>query len=165
MKVNKRKNKENSNASDKKKSRKRYTLEEKLEIIDLYENKRLSIAEITRQKDITNEASVRTILKKKDELKVQGFHTGEYGAKCATKSRCRLLVEMERLLYVWISECKVPISLAEVQFKAQSLHDWVKDPLNPTCLKDLTEIELNPKKPFVASNGWWHRFRYHSYIT
>ena len=89
---------------------------------------------------------------------MQGFHTGEYGAKCVTKSRCRLLVEMERLLYVWISECRVPLSLAEVQFKAQSLHDWVKDPLNPTRLKNLTEKELNPKKPFVASNGWWHRF-------
>ena len=39
MKVNKRKNKENSNASDKKKSQKQHTLEEKLEIMIHYVNK------------------------------------------------------------------------------------------------------------------------------
>ena len=39
MKVNKRKNKENSNASDKKKSQKQYTLGEKLEIMIHYVNK------------------------------------------------------------------------------------------------------------------------------
>ena len=40
MKVNKRKNKENSNASDKKKSQKQHTLEEKLEIMIHYVNKK-----------------------------------------------------------------------------------------------------------------------------
>ena len=152
-----------SSILDAKNSRRRFTLEEKLEIIDMQENQKISIAQITRNKNIKNEATVRTILRKKDEIKKQGICTGQYTAKSLTKVRSRVMLEMERLLFVWITEINVPIGLQEVQFKALDLFNWVKDSENPECLKDLTEKEVN--ETFVASNGWWHRFRYHSYIT
>ena len=48
------------------------------------------------------EPSVRKIIKDKEDLKLQGARTAEYGALCSTKSRPRQMLEMERLLMVWI---------------------------------------------------------------
>ena len=101
-----------------------------------------------------NESSVRNILKKKDEIKKQGTHTAEYGAQMLTKIRSRAMLEMERLVFIWITDCnhrRVAISLDETQFKAKSLYDFVK-----SRFTDLTESEK--KETFDASNGWWHRF-------
>ena len=132
--------------------RKRLTLEEKLEIIKLKEQG-LSNVQIGRQKEM-HESSVRKIIKDKDEIKLQLSRTAEYGAKQKTKTKKRPMLEMERLLCVWVEDCNhrnIPISLAEVQFKAQSLFEFAK-----TKFDDLTEAEVN--QTFDASPGWWHRY-------
>ena len=97
---------------DAKKSRKRLTLADKLEIIKLYDEKGWSKAKISREKDMPEPS----VLKDKEDLKLQGTRTAEYGALSSTKSRPRQMLEMERLLMVWIDDCnhrRVMISLAE----------------------------------------------------
>ena len=132
--------------------RNRLTLDEKLEIIKLSEQG-ISNVQIGRQRKM-HESSVRKIIKDKTEIKLQISRTAQYGAKQKTKTRKRPMLEMERLLCVWIENCNnrnTPISLAEVFFKAQSLFKFAK-----TKFDDLTEAEIN--QPFVASNGWWDRY-------
>ena len=151
MSGKKRKSKESGDSTVKK--RNRLTLGEKLEIIKLSETGSTP-TQISRLKAI-HESSVRTILKKKAELKVQGTHTAEYGALSATKARPRPMLEMERLVLIWIEDCNhrgIAISLDEVQFKAKSLYDLVKS----NMFDDLEEFEI--QHTFDASNGWWHRF-------
>ena len=133
MSGKKRKNKESGDSNVKK--RKRLTLGEKLEIIKLSEAGSTP-TQISKIKDM-HEASVRTILKKKVEIKDQGTHTAEYGAKGSTKRRPRPMLEMERLVLIWIEDCNhrgIAISLDEVQFKAKSLYDLVKSKM--TDLKE-----------------------------
>ena len=90
MSSNKRKKSDNSSV---KVSRKRLTLEEKLDIIKLNEQG-LSKAQIGKQKEM-HESSVRKIIKDKDQIKKQGALTAKYGAKCKTKTRKRPMLEME----------------------------------------------------------------------
>ena len=101
MTGNKRKSKGSGDSNVRK--RKRLTLEEKLEIIKLSETGSTP-TQISRIKDM-HEASVRTILKKKAEIKDQGTHTAEYGALSSTKARPRPMLEMERLVLIWIEDC------------------------------------------------------------
>ena len=90
MSSNKRKKSDNSSV---KVSRKRLTLEEKLDIIKLNEQG-LSKAQIGKQKEM-HESSVRKIIKDKDQIKKQGALTAKYGAKCKTKTRKRPMLEMK----------------------------------------------------------------------
>ena len=91
MSSNKRKKSDNSSV---KVSRKRLTLEEKLDIIKLNEQG-LSKAQIGKQKEM-HESSVRKIIKDKDQIKKQGALTAKYGAKCKTKTRKRPMLEIEK---------------------------------------------------------------------
>lgn len=141
---------------DAKKSRNRLTLGEKLEIINLFDEKGWSKAKISREKGMP-EPSVRKILKDKEDLKLQGAQTAEYGALCSTKTRPRQMLEMERLLMVWIDDCnhrRVMTSLKETLFKAKSLYEFATAKLEEAG--DMTEAEKNDT--FDASTGWWHRF-------
>ena len=52
------------------------------------------------------------------------------------------MLEMERLLYLWIEDCqnrKIPISLKETQFKAKSLYEFAKSKLNDKTKEEITE--------------------------
>ena len=92
MSSNKRKKSDNSSV---KVSRKRLTLEEKLDIIKLNEQG-LSKAQIGKQKEMHESSpSVRKIIKDKDQIKKQGALTAKYGAKCKTKTRKRPMLEMK----------------------------------------------------------------------
>ena len=125
-KSNKRKKKESSDSSAAKQSRNRITLEGKLEIIKLFE-KGASKAQIGRQKNLPD-STVRSILSKKEKTKIQGAHTAEYGALKLTKARSRAMLEMERLLFIWIEDCNrrnTPISLIEVQFKGWKISEAI----------------------------------------
>ena len=109
--------------------------------------------QIARQMDMA-ESSVRKILKDKDQIKKQGILSAEYGAFQLTKVRSRAMLEMERLLLIWIEDCghrRIPISLQETTFKAVYLNHFVKNKID-----DLTEKEKN--ETFTGSHGWWHRF-------
>ena len=86
-----------------KRKRKRLTLDEKLEIIKLSEQG-ISNVQIGRQREM-HESSVRKIIKDKTEIKLQISRTAQYGAKQKTKTRKRPMLEMERLLCVWIENC------------------------------------------------------------
>ena len=86
------------------KERVRRTLEEKLEIIQLYEAG-ARFSKIAQDKNM-NEASVRKIVKRKVEIKEQAVTTAKYDAKLTTKwplSRAKLI--MEEALLVWIENC------------------------------------------------------------
>ena len=120
MDSKKRKNSEVADSKSAKKSRKWLSLKEKLDIIQMHE-KGASFAKISKDKDI-NESSVRKIVKEKVKIREQGAHTADYDALKLTKSRSRSMLEMERLLYLWIQDCnhrRIPISLNETTFRAK----------------------------------------------
>ncbi len=105
------------------KKRKWLTLEHKLDIIKLHEEG-ASHAKITHEKHI-DESSVRKIIKKKDQYKSHGMATASYLSKSITKNRSSLMVNMERLLSIWVEDLnkkRIPLSEMEIQAKARSLY-------------------------------------------
>ena len=86
-----------------KQQRTRKTLAEKLEIIQLRENG-AKICKIAFDKSM-NEASVRAILKRKDEIKEQSVITAKYDAKSKKWPLSRSKLIMEKSLSVWVENC------------------------------------------------------------
>ena len=85
------------------KERTRRTLAEKLEIIQLHEAG-ARFSKIAHDKDM-NEASVRKIVKRKDEFRKQAETTAKYGAKSTKWPLSRAKLIMEKSLCVWIENC------------------------------------------------------------
>ena len=78
------------------------TLEQQLNIIKLHEEG-ASFAKIGRDKGM-DESSVRKLIKNKDQYKSQGMATASYLSKIVTKTRRTQMVNMERLLSIWIKD-------------------------------------------------------------
>lgn len=113
------KNKSDASAGDTAKKRRSITMENKVEIIKRSE-KGETPSSIGRALGY-NRSTIATILKDKGRIMehVKG-HTPMH-ATIITKQRSGLIVEMERLLTVWIedqNQCNIPISLTFVQEKA-----------------------------------------------
>ena len=85
------------------KERVRRTLGEKLEIVQLHEAG-AKFAKIAQDKNM-NEASVRKIVKRKDEIKKQAEITAKYDAKSSKWPLSRAKLIMEKSLCVWIENC------------------------------------------------------------
>lgn len=132
--------------------RKWLTLEKKLDIIRCHENG-ASYAKIARANGM-NEASVRTIIKKKEQYKEQGLNTTSYMSKVITRQRSTLLNNMERLLLTWIEECnqmKIPLNQTIIQQKAITIYNSLKE--NGENEEGVTN------EKFTASRGWYFRFK------
>lgn len=130
------------------------TLEQKLNVIKLHEEG-ASFAKIGREKGM-NEASVRKIVKNKDQYKSQGIATASYLSKIVTKIRSARMINMERLLSIWIEDLnqkRILLSQMEIQAKALSLY---KD------LETIDEVEnggAGTSEIFTASRGWFFRYK------
>lgn len=136
------------------KKRKWLTLEQKLDVIKLHEEG-ASFAKIGREKGM-DESSVRKLIKKKEQYKSQGMATASYLSKVVTKTRSTRMVNVERLLSIWIEDLnqkRIPLSQMEIQAKALSLYN---------DLKTVDNIETEGEgtsENFTASRGWFFRFK------
>lgn len=145
------KNKSDASAGDTAKKRRSITMENKVEIIKRSE-KGETPSSIGRALGY-NRSTIATILKDKGRIMehVKG-HTPMH-ATIITKQRSGLIVEMERLLTIWIedqNQRNIPISLTFVQEKARSLFNDLKaaHPREDDCNEE-----------FGASRGWFNRFK------
>nr|XP_014424896.1 tigger transposable element-derived protein 1-like [Pelodiscus sinensis] len=146
------KHKSDASAGETAKKRKTITMEEKVEIIKRSERgeKPSSIGRACGY----SRSTIATILKDKDRVMehVKG-HT-PMNATIITKQRSGLIIEMERLLTIWIedqNQRNLPISLSLVQEKARSLFNDLK------ATRTASKGDCNEE--FVASKGWFNRFK------
>ncbi|XP_019391383.1 PREDICTED: centrosomal protein of 89 kDa isoform X4 [Crocodylus porosus] len=137
-------------ASAEKKQRKSITLELKLDVL-----KRIEAGE--RQNEVCRAlnlagSTVRTILKNKDKIKECGRIVTPLNALKLSRSRAPIMLEMEKLLSVWIEDTtqrRMPLSMLLIQKKAKSLYDDLQNKLP----------EGSACEPFIASKGWFERFK------
>ena len=126
------------------------TLEEKLQIILLYETGSKT-SQIAKVKGMP-ESSVRVICNKKEKYKAQS----EQGASGKLISiRSRILERMEDVLSSWMLDVEqrgIQIKNSQIQAKGRTLFLHIQN-----NLEDKTEDEV--KETFEASNGWLHNFR------
>lgn len=144
-----RRKKKTENASIKKRRRRVITLHQKLEIIKRYDRGEKK-AEIARSVGL-NDATVRTILKQADVYKKKGRMVSSSIAMQSTRNRSEKMIEMERLLLIWIEECKqncIPLTTYGIKMKALSLFSTLKG-----------DNETKGEKSFIGSSGWFKRFK------
>ena len=133
------------------------TLENKLDVIKCHEDG-ASFAKIARDYKI-NESSVRAIIKKKQQYKDHGIATASYMSKTVAKNRDKNMLNMERLLLMWIEDCnkkRIPLSQLIIQEKARSLFSAVAAQNEN---EGQTSTTTNEEKSFNASRGWFYRFK------
>ncbi len=129
--------------------RKAISLKEKLEIITKFE------AGATKAKlgrDYSkNESTIRTILERKNVYKTQGQAASPSGLEI-TRYRPSSMVEVERLLLIWIEDCnqkRINLCRNLIKSKALSLFETV----------ELTRTDKATPETFNASTGWFDRFK------
>ncbi|XP_053413462.1 PRKR-interacting protein 1 isoform X2 [Nycticebus coucang] len=146
------KHKSDASAGGMVKKRKTITMEKKVEIIKRSE--RGETPSSIGRAFAYSRSTIATILKDKGRIMehVKG-HT-PMNATIITKQRSGLIIEMERLLIIWIqdqNQRNMPVSLPLVQEKARSLFNDLK--------AARTACEGDCKEEFVASRGWFNRFK------
>jgi hypothetical protein len=128
--------------------RSKIDLETKMKIITKYETgQRLSA--IARELGL-RVSTVNTIVKDADRIKEHVRASAPMKSTIITKQRSRAIYETENLLTMWIKhqiQKHVPLSMSLIKAKARSLYGDIK--------------EKFPDAPgsFVASNGWFTRFK------
>ncbi|XP_017778301.1 PREDICTED: uncharacterized protein LOC108563966 [Nicrophorus vespilloides] len=106
-----------------------------------------------------NRSTISTILKDKIKILDHVISSGSVDSYIVSKKRGSVIEEMERLLKLWISECSKTnekLSMEKVQSKALSLYEE---------LKIKRGEHAGDVLPFLASSGWYYRFRARTKIT
>ncbi|XP_007498102.2 tigger transposable element-derived protein 1-like [Monodelphis domestica] len=149
--MDKRKKTSDGNTASVKKKRLVITLEQKCDVIERHERGH-SNSKIGRDVGMP-ESTVRNIIKHAGEIKEKGKVASTFcGLQTTTRNRSVTMIEMERLLAVWIDDCNkkcIPLSRAAIQTKASSLFKAVKENGN----------EVDSEETFSASGGWFDRFK------
>ncbi|XP_066471494.1 tigger transposable element-derived protein 1-like isoform X2 [Tiliqua scincoides] len=131
--------------------RKVIDLEMKMRMINKYEGGQ-SLSSISRELGFAA-STVSTILKDSARIKEHVRGSAPLKSTVITKKRSGAIYEMEKLLTIWmedqIQKC-MPLSLRVIQAKARSLFEDVKGKFD------------NPDVKFMASNGWFNRFKMRS---
>lgn len=146
------KHKSYASAGDTAKKRKTITMEDKVEIIKRSERGE-NPSSIGRACGYSR-STIATILKDKDRIMEHVKRHTPMNATVITKHRSGLIIEMEKLLTIWIedqNQRNIPISLSLVQEKARSLFNDLK------AARTASEGDCNEE--FVASKGWFNRFK------
>ena len=140
------------------KERVRRTLEEKLEIIELHEAG-ARYSKIAHDKDM-NEASVRKIVKRKDEFRKQAETTAKYGAKSTKWPLSRAKLIMEKSLCVWIENCAQRYTEYILRIHTNSMNNGKSS----VCNLDVILLGTNPFHSFSKSGRatffWRHNQRF-----
>lgn len=131
--------------------RKVIDLEMKMRMINKFEGGQ-SLSSISRELGFAA-STVSTILKDSARIKEHVRGSAPLKSTVITKKRSGAIYEMEKLLTIWmedqIQKC-MPLSLRVIQAKARSLFEDVKGKFD------------NPDVKFMASNGWFNRFKMRS---
>jgi hypothetical protein len=93
---------------------------------------------------------VNTIVTDADRVKEHVERAGPLKSTIITKQRSGAIYEMEKLLTTWMedqTQRRVPLSLMTIQAKAGSLY------------ADIKGKRQDASQAFVASNGWFSRFK------
>ena len=129
------------------------SLAEKLDIIkkhDLGAN----YSQIARDKNM-GASSVRAICDRKAKIKAQAAVANPANSNSISIDRTRPLEKTEKLLCFWIQDLNqrgVPLGQSQICSKARELFLHVKE-----NFEGKNEKEINQN--FIASNGWWNRFK------
>lgn len=133
--------------AEKKRKRQSLTLEQKMDILDRYEQGQKTSV-ICHALGL-NESTVRTIRDNADKVR----ESVEAGASSSMQRtpyiRSSAMARMEKMLSVWIehqNKANTPVSMSIIQEKARSL------------LTDIGSSE-GEKTPFKASSGWFANFK------
>ncbi|KAM3936867.1 tigger transposable element-derived protein 1-like [Leptodactylus fuscus] len=140
---------ESSDTSGSKK-RKAITMEVKVDIIRR-SDKGETPTEIGRSLGLSR-STVATIIKDKVRILEHVKGSAPMKATVITKQRSGLIIEMERLLVLWLedqNQCRIPVSLMVIQEKARRLFEALKR----------EKGEGSESEEFVASRGWFMRFK------
>uniref|UniRef100_A0A8C9SKK2 HTH CENPB-type domain-containing protein n=1 Tax=Scleropages formosus TaxID=113540 RepID=A0A8C9SKK2_SCLFO len=131
-----------------KRKRTKIDLEMKMKMIKKYEGGQ-NLSAIARELGLSV-STVNTIVKNAARIKEHVKGCAPLKSTIITKQRSGAIYEMEKLLMMWmedqIRKC-VPLSLMNIQAKARSLYEDIKGKYPTAC------------QSFVASNGWFHRFK------
>ncbi|XP_045123812.1 tigger transposable element-derived protein 1-like [Portunus trituberculatus] len=97
-------------------------------------------------------STVATIIKDKEHIMEHVKGSAPMKVTVITKQRSGLIIEMERLLVLWLeeqNERRIPVSLLVIQEKAKRLFEALKE----------EKGEGSESEEFVASRGWFMRFK------
>lgn len=139
-----------ASASGASKKRKAITMEVKIDIIKRSE-KGETPSNIGKALCLSR-STVGTIIKDKARILDHVKGSAPMKATVITKQRSGLIIEMERLLLLWLedqNQRRMPVSLMLIQEKAKSLFEKLKAEKGPE----------SQSEEFAASRGWFHRFR------
>jgi hypothetical protein len=128
--------------------RSKIDLEMKMKMINKYESGQ-SLSTIARELGLSV-STVNTIVKDADRIKEHVRGSAPMKSTIITKQRSHAIYEMEKLLTAWIEDQiqkRVPLSMMLIKAKARSVYGDIK--------------EKYPDSPesFVASTGWFNRFK------
>ncbi|KAM4045527.1 tigger transposable element-derived protein 1-like [Anomaloglossus baeobatrachus] len=129
------------------KKRKAITMEVKVDIIRR-SDKGETPTEIGRSLGL-NRSTVATIIKDKDRILEHVKGSAPMKATVITKQRSGLIIDMERLLVLWLedqNQRRIPVSLMVIQEMARQLFETLKR-------------QKGEGSEFVASRGWFKRFK------
>ncbi|CAM1320131.1 Uncharacterised protein r2_g2849 [Pycnogonum litorale] len=145
-----------ANVSGESKKGKAITMEVKLDIIKRSE-KGETPSNIGKALSLSR-STVGTIVKYKARILEHVKGSAPVKATVITKQRSGLIIEMERLLVLWLEDQnhrRMPISLMLIQEKAKSLFEKLKAEKGP-------EYE---SEEFAASRGWFYRLKPDPHLT
>lgn len=129
--------------------RKVISIETKIQILNRLDNGQTA-TDIARSLDL-NEATVRTIKRNETEIRRAGSLGLSISTKFTSRTRAPILEKMERALSIWIDdsyEKKIPLSQRIIQEKALRIYGLLERNGEPSSSID-----------FVASNGWFDKFK------
>lgn len=144
------KRKSDSSDGSASKKRKAITMEVKMDIIKRSE-KGETPTNVGRSLGLSR-STVATILKDKERIVEHVKGSAPMKATVITKQRSGLIIEMERLLVLWLedqNQRRIPVSLMVIKEKAKRLFEALKK----------EKGEGSESEEFVASRGWFMRFK------
>lgn len=125
------------------------SLEQKLQILDRLE-KGEKVSYVAKTLDL-NEATIRTIQKNEHKIRASIAAGCSISANLTSRPRAPIIEKMEKALSIWIDDCsknQIPLDTNIIKQKALKIYNY---------LKENGESAVNPD--FVASKGWFDRFR------
>ncbi|XP_007665107.1 tigger transposable element-derived protein 1 [Ornithorhynchus anatinus] len=138
-----------SMASAEKKHRKSLSLAVKLDVLKCLDSGERQI-DVCKAFGLAG-STVRTIIRNAAKIREFGKTTTPLTAAKLSRARPPIMVDMERLLSIWIEEQtrrRIPLSFLSIQAKARSLHERLQRDLPKGSTVD----------EFKASQGWFDRF-------
>lgn len=134
---------------EKKATRKSISLETKMQVIKRLESGERQ-SQISTALNLTT-STIRTILKNKEKILSSATATTSSSATRITRSRNNIIEEMEKRLSIWIDdeiERNMPLSQSIIMEKARRIFNYIQ--------AEASDIS----KTFVASRGWFNRFKH-----